>query len=260
MHTVLRIAAVAFAAAVPSLSMTTCCDIEHATMLYADGSGKLTLTLRIVKEDKAESPEEFLADLTEVAEGVVAWTEPRLKEESKLKTYTVTAYFDDAGKFRWYEDRSKRKLTWSFDLNTKTILLSTLQIHDRTIGDLLKKLATPPGPDEKEDADTDLYAFTITVPGNITKVEGLPPPKGRTAGIRIETRTTYAARKGDLEAKKRLAGLSEDMKIRWSGSDVPKDEFETFKKELAAAKENWKARLEPKVREIIKGRQPRKDR
>lgn len=235
-------------AALPFFSMAKCVDIEHSTQLFPDGSGRFVLSLTVEKNRGSQGPEESLVGLVDMCEGYAALTLPVTKMEGGLKTLTWKLYFDDISKFRFVDTQGPRDVQASFDLST-TGKEHSLLFRNNLIRNWLRDAKEPLKPDDKEPESNDFYAFTITVPGKIVRVEGLPPAKGRTVGMRVDEKTKYALRRGDAGAKRAVADLAAEAKITWTGSEVTAEELDAFKKELAAAKEAWKT-LEPKVRKI----------
>jgi len=252
MHSVLRMAAFALVAGSPAVSMTTCFDIEHATTLYPDGSGKFAVSFTVLKENykdkKWDSAEEFLAGCLNACEGYSAWSTPSLKEDETRLTYSVATYFEDIGKLRWMEAKGKHGIFWSFQL-TENAKGHTLIFRDKILKDWIEAARKPLGPEEKECTSDDRYRVTITVPGKITDMEGFPSALGRVAEVSLDDKLKFAARNGETAATKRLSTLSPEMKVTWTESTISNDQVEAFKKERAAAKETWKA-IEPRIRKI----------
>jgi hypothetical protein len=252
MGAIVRFALLSVAACLPAGWMTSCFDIEHSTRVYPDGSGKFAISITVLKENyhdkKWDSAEETLAGCLNCCEGYAAWTVPALKESEKSLTYELAAYFEDISKFRWKEAKGERETIWSFEL-AKTGEGQTLVFRDKILKDWIEAAGKALGPEEKVCETDDRYVFSVTVPGKITHVDGMPTPKGRTAEVRVDDKLKFAARKSEAAARKVVAGLSSEMKITWSGSEIPKEELEAFKKEFAAARETWKA-MEPRIRKI----------
>ena len=82
------------------------CRIDEEVVVFPDGSGKYTLSLGIKKRSPDESnrwPE--LALLDEQWSGIVAWAEPKLREDEKWRYAVLTGYFEDINRLRTWKKR-----------------------------------------------------------------------------------------------------------------------------------------------------------
>jgi hypothetical protein len=228
--------------------MTKCADIEHTLTLLPDGSGKLSFTITIGKDD---APDELkmVGLLAEMFDGMAAWT----RADARKGVYTLTGYFEDIGAVQCVRNGDGKPfeeplLTYGLARDGEK---RALTIRDGMIKEILEDAAKPPAEGEKPETDGDLYAFRITAPAAITGTAGLPKPTGRKVEVRVDRTDVSKAKFGDAVAKARLAELAGEFRISWTGSDVTPEETAAFKKELAAAKEAWKT-LEPKARAAMK--------
>ena len=250
-----KLIALLLASALPAMSMTTCVDIDHVTTVYSDGSGKFVLSLTMLAGKTVSTPDESLAGLLEMCEGVSALSQPTSKVHGDFETTTWTIYFQDINKFRVNDPEGDRENLLSHTLTRKGAE-ATLVFHNRMITQWKKKAAEPLKGDEEDKASDDTYRFGLVLPGKITKVEGWPAPKDRSVEIRLDDSLRFKARKGEVDAKNRMDELSADMKVTWTDGDTASKELETFKVEFAKAVEDWK-RVEPAVRKILEEKKKR---
>ena len=250
-----RFIALLMVSGLPAISMTTCVDIDHTTVLHSDGSGKFVLSLTIRDGKTTGAPDEGLAGLLDMCEGVSAISLPTLKTHGDSETTTWTIYFRDINKFRVNDVEGDRKNLLSHAV-TRNGAEGTLVFRNEMISQWKKKAAEPLGPDEVDKASDDFYRFGITLPGKISKVEGWPAPKDRSVEIRLEDSLRFKARKGEAEARKRMDQLSAEMKVTWTDADTAARELESFKAEHAKAVEEWK-KVEPAVRKLLEDKKKR---
>jgi len=249
MSTLWRAAAFAFAAGLPSVSMTTCVDIEYSVTLKPDGTGKFILIATSGGEEiKTHSPDEILRgglDITRQTDGFAAWLEPVVTRHGKVSSLTLTGYFDDINKVRLYNDEpgKKRDLILSFELR-KSGKGGTLTCTDAEVEKRKVRAAEPATKDETSNHD-DRYWVTVQPPGKITAAKGFTESKDRTAMIRIDDKVIFSARKGDKEALKITDQLASPMTVTWAKDDISEEGIAKFRKEFAAAREAWKS-LKPR--------------
>lgn len=259
MSSTLRVFAFALAASIPSMMLDSCIDIEHTLTLMQDGSGKFVVTVAFDKRDPETPDEELLRELslTQLAEGFSAWAAPSSKRKGKTILTTLTGYFDDINKVRWFNEKAgkKRDLLLSYTYR-RAGAGGTLTTEDAMV-DGLKKDAARPVRDASEKPDDDRYQVTVKVPGRIVESKGYRKTQERTASLEIEDKLVFSARKGDKDALKVTDALSGTMTITWTLTEVTPAELEAFRKEHAAVRESWKslkARYEKLLQEEEKPR------
>src|SRR5688572_3038898 len=247
-----RIIALLMFSGLPALSMTTCVDIDHTTVVHSDGSGKFVLSVTILDAKTKSNPDEGLAGLLGMCEGFSAISQPTIKKHGELETTTWTIYFQDINKFRVNDPEENRENLLSHTLTRKGAE-ATLVLRNGMITRMKKRAAEPLKQGEEDKASDDYYRFVLTLPGKIGKVEGWPAPKDRSVEMRLEDSLRFNARKGDAEARKRVDHLSDELKVTWTDADTAAKELETFKTEHAKAVEEWK-KVEPRVRKLLESK------
>ena len=210
------------------LGMGGCMQMEQATTLYPDGSGKLKMTIGLKKSMIAQieamarglgAPEgevektDFFSDFTDPlkldanAKGIVAWGEPEKKETGEWITVTTTGYFEDINKVKVYSVQNspgqapEKKLAFACTFEKTESGYSLVMKNDS--GEALEQLPGA-GADGGEEAKAQAkmmaemmkpmfegmkIRFAVTVPGKIIKSTGFMKFKGRTAEINMTGET-----------------------------------------------------------------------
>ncbi|MFN3487399.1 MAG: tetratricopeptide repeat protein, partial [Planctomycetota bacterium] len=194
--------------------------------------------------------------MARLSDGVVAWRVLPRKEEGDWVRFSWIAYFEDINRVRIYEEEPQaegipaRRLTHSFRYERRPDG-GTLRVERGKAAEKLRELrgklsSEVPGQADSRRAVVDLlrpvfgdfrYAVTLAVPGRIDRAEGLSAgPGGRTARFVLDGEAVLKAlgepEAGSLESLERFSRAA----VSWTGgADVPED----WKKELAAAKEEW---------------------
>ena len=197
------------------------------------------------------------------SEGVAAWKVVDHEETAEWIRATYLAYFDDINQVRLYtaetgpDGQSRRKVSYSWRL-LKSGADHTLFMTSDSIEDLREKLQPKdPGsrPNRSEETTKAMaemmkpmfqdfrMAFSVTVPGPIRSSEGFLSTEGRSASIALdgELLLASAARPQGAEADRlrQLSGAKES-RLSWSDSSITDSEMEEWKKELKAAKAEWR--------------------
>ncbi|MCE9582916.1 MAG: hypothetical protein K8T20_10510 [Planctomycetes bacterium] len=257
MKTLFRLAALAFAVTL----FAGCLESDQQTVLYGDGSGKIVWSLSVkLKGDEKEEPmkPEKLAEMENSADGIVAWAEPKIVKENGSYRVTLVAYFDDISKVKLYEDKGgekKEMLSFEFAKNGDG---GTLTVKDSLTADAAKKAEEkkdPPKTDEEKQMAEGMkkmmaemvaglrLAISVKAPGTVT-AEKFSKVEGRVASLVIDDKLILDSMDEKPEAQKALEGMAGDRKVTWTKNEVPTDEMEAFKKELAAAKAAWAKKKE----------------
>lgn len=262
------------AAAVAACLGSGCLQGEERTTLYPDGSGKLQMSILFRKSlvrmleaavrqpgelgpmenplDRFDRPER----MAQLSDGVVAWRALPRKEEGEWVRFSWIAYFEDINRVRIYEEEPQaggiggRRLTHSFRYERRPDG-GTLWVERGKVAERLREVRGRFSSEVRGGADSrkavvDLmrpvfgdfrYEVTLAVPGRIERAEGLSAgPEGRTARFVLDGEAVLKAlgepEAGGLESLERFSRAA----VSWTGgADVPED----WKKELAAAKEEW---------------------
>jgi hypothetical protein len=242
-----------------------CVRFHEDLVVYADGSGKMTLTVGLSQafidkmqemggnEDMEEKAGLDPEDL-ENTEGLVAFTKPVASKKDGWSTTTCTAYFDDINKVKIYDKQGEtRKVKLAF-VYKKDGDNHVLEIDDRfTADDSSDKMDELPDEQKAaiwEQAKPMLKGFeiskTVKMPGDVTSVEGYANKNGRSAS----TKVTEEAIKGLDDLGKSMKAAKRKVVSAKGDTDA---EFAAFKKELADAKAAW-----PKIKEELKAESDKK--
>jgi hypothetical protein len=253
-----------------------CFQGEEKTTLYPDGSGKIEFAMSIKKSlfkmveaaartgqeprlqpdalDGFDRPER----VARMAEGIAAWRIRPRREEGEWVHFSFTGYFENINRVVIYDDDGPQG--GGLAARQKTV---SFRYERRPDGGGVLTAERPQGVDKlgefrmaagraRSSAEADQikavselmrpmlrdfrYAVSVTVPGMIERAEGLVAGEGRTARFVMEGETLLgmvAAPEG--EALERMEKFARGT-VSWKGGgDVPED----WKKELAAAKEEW---------------------
>lgn len=252
-----------------------CFQGEEKTTLYPDGSGKIEFTMSIKKSlsrmveaaARTSGDPQLRPDALEgydrpervarMAEGIVAWRVRPRREEGEWVHFSFTGYFEDINRVVIYEDEppaggpAGRQKTLGFRYERRPDGGGTLTAERPKGVDKLGEFRSAAGR-PRSDAEADQvkaisellrpvlqdfrYAVSVTVPGTIDRAEGLVAEEGRTARFVMDGDTVLrmvAAPEG--QALERMEKFARGT-VSWKGGgDVPED----WKRELAAAKEEW---------------------
>ncbi len=272
-----------------------CLQVEQATTLFPDGSGKIVIKMAIKKSmfkmmegfatppggmdpadpdaPKAGKPEDPFAELSDVhklaknSEGIAAWKVGKKEEDGEWIRISCVGYFEDVNKVKIYNEKqqeeggTKRELSFSARYE-KTEEGHVLTVKDDTRKDLqdMPGLGGDKGAGEGAEAMgkamlemmkplmQDLkVSVTVTVPGPIQEAQGFFEKKDRTATVSLDGKTIFeAAGNPEGETAKKMKSFSQvkESRITWKENQVPADEVEAFKKEMAEAREAWQKALD----------------
>jgi len=237
-----------------------CLRFREELVINPDGSGKITLTIGMSQAfiDKmkgmgpggAEVDEKMGMDPEDLenAEGVVAFTKPVHEKKDGWETTTITAYFEDINKVKFWEkegEKKKLKLAFTFKKEGEG---HVLEVEDKFTddGDSDKMDEMPAETKDQiwEQAKPMLKGFEISkgvkMPGPVTAVEGFTKKEGRLAQNKVTE-----------ESIKTLEDLTKSMKaakakVVSGKSEMTDADLAAFKKELDEAKAAW-----PKIREEL---------
>lgn len=238
-----------------------CMRIGQDIVVFPDGSGKMTVKIGVNVEmmeklkgmggnaQEADEKMGFTFDSLDKIDGIVAFARPVTEEKDGWKTTTITAYFEDINKVKFWDKKGeerKEQISFAFKAEGEG---HVLEIEDRMLsnGDDGKADDAPDEMKEQiwEKIQEFLKGFEVShgvkMPGAVTAVEGYATKAGRTASSKVG--------QDDL---KNLDDLGKAMKggkrkITSGKSEVSDDDKAAFKKEMADAKAEW-----PKVKEEMK--------
>jgi hypothetical protein len=251
-----------------AFSLGGCIKFKQNAALMPDGSGKMTFSIGFnekgVKEAASsmgqgdgmvEDPTEDFADFDNM-HGFVAFTKPVMEEKDGWKHVTFTGYFEDINKVKVLEDGEEeaeqvgfafRKTETGYALTVNSSFKQFGEMGD--MGDMGDASDAPPEMKEmmeqmKKLMESMLAGFEFsqgfTMPGVITKAEGVTSKEGRTAMFFVDGEK--------MKDPKEAAKLAEkkEFVIECGASEVSEAELVAFKEEMAKAKaewEKWKAEM-----------------
>jgi hypothetical protein len=255
-----------------------CVDLKQEVFVMPDGSGKLKVTVGMNEKGMQDAMGGFgggggaqvkpsgktdvdVEKLREDTEGFVAFTEPREYKKGGWNYVTFTGYFEDINKAKLTEkdDAGNRKTTLAFSFKPDGGGY-VLAVEGGLLGDNAPG-GGPGGPGGMGgmggaggggDAMPGMEAMmaqmlkgfkvleTYTMPGNVTRIQGLTGKAGRTATLSVGEKTM-----ADPKAAK-AANLSGTKKIWCGPKKVRFTEQSEFKAEMRRAKAAW-ARIKRKA-------------
>jgi hypothetical protein len=239
--------------AVLSVGLVGCFQTDNDTVIMPDGSGKITLTVGISEQVKQmaagmggegdmDTGNDSFEDLLKNTEGVVAFTEPETKTVDGYELTTFTLYFEDINKVKLYKDsEGERTLQLEFEYKEEgdghLLIAKNLMYENDDAPD------ADMDPAEKQMMEGMMGQFlkgmaiseTYTMPGEVTKAEGLSDTDGNTAGMSV---TEDDVKKDGIDALTKL-GETTTRKI-WCGPSNITDEAQAeFVAELEKAKDGF---------------------
>jgi len=253
------------------LALGGCLQTEYETTLYPDGSGKMAVQLAIKQSglrrfrqsgrpgglppevqavlEQIQKPEK----IKEYFDGVVGWKPIKVEEDAAWLKATYTVYFDDINQLQVRGDRilaGGKQLVFSWRLIKSSTGSQSLYQITGLKG--LPAFKVQPGDQaqaremakEAEPVIDELrISVKVTVPGTIEESKGVLQTSGRSAGWTLDGALLLGALR-HLEGTdmKRLRDIMDtpESRISWTGNEVTPAQVESWKKELAAAKDEWK--------------------
>jgi hypothetical protein len=237
-----------------------CIRFSEDLVVFADASGKMTLTVGISEEfiekmkamganaDDFEKNSGLDPEDLDNAEGVVAFSKPTHEKKDGWRTTVFIAYFDDINKVKIWEkngEEKRQKLSFSFKKDGEG---HVLEIEDKMMSnDDAEKMETMPDEQKAqfwEQAKGMMKGFkissTVKMPGAVSAADGYKTKAGRTASIEVTE-----------EAIKNIDDLGKSMKsikrkVTCGKNEASDGDLAAFKKELADAKAAW-----PKIKEEL---------
>ena len=243
-----------------------CLRGEYETTLYPDGSGKMVVHVAIrqslIQEARrqagrpGELPTEELngllaqiqkpENLKDYVAGIVGWKPIRVEEDATWLRGVYTVYFDDINQL---QVTSKKQVVFSWRLISSG---GTQTLYQMTGMRGLPALKVAPGDQAQATGMAERVrplleefrvSLQVTVPGPIKESKGVLNVSGRSAGWQMDGAMFLGALR-NLEGSemKRIRDIMDvaESRISWSESAVTPAETEAWKKELAAAKEEWR--------------------
>lgn len=262
-------------------AFVACVEIEHATTLNSDGSGKFALTMSIKTELLAMLPEEedpFGGEYETPSyyetnsEGVVAWEIGEPFEEDEMTRYSVVGWFEDINEVvlkgnlsgsdmdgdtavRELSEEERAGVSFAFATEDG---VSTLQVENLGVGPLseLEEPLSSNDPDSMEYKMAEmmaemmegmLFEFSITLPGAVTQSQGFLEQDDRRVSIRIDDKLMVGLDLDEAQTKQREKLMSlkdvEATTASWNEVKIDPEELAQFRKELENAKAAWQKRL-----------------
>jgi hypothetical protein len=235
---------------------TGCLRMKQDLLVFADGSGKMTFAIGVsqafldkLKEMGGDSGFEEKMGIDpedlETVEGIVAFAKPIEETRDGWRTFTVTAYFEDIGKVKfWEKDEEEKKLQISFSFK-KEGDGHVLEIDDRMMAGVKPDEMPEEAKAQIWDQVKDLLkgfeiATIVKMPGKVITADRYVNKDGRVASTKVTE-----------ESIKSLDDLGKNMnpakrKVVCGRNEASDADVASFKKELADAKAAW-----PKIKEAL---------
>jgi len=248
-----------------------CLQADLHCVLMPDGSGKLEFevgvhqrSLPFFLKDPLKGLDDPITMRRNTTTGLVAWGEPRIREEDGWKHVQLRAFFEDVNYLRFYHTRKDgpaRLIAFHYQppAPERVVDLPVDLEPELTSPIPLTKLAE--GRNVQIDPDLALkflpalrpllgsvrMDFRLTAPGPLTRASGFGAIDGRQArysGDRDAFLQSLQARAGALVDADSL--LVDAPEIRWTEDTIPEEEVEAFRAEFAAARAWWSRQFPPK--------------
>lgn len=251
-----------------------CLKYKDHTVLMADGSGKISLTIGMksamlemaeaqAKEAGAEKsggmldmdPDRLRKDF----EGIVAFTEPVRKEDGEWTTFTFTGYFEDVNKVRMWNDEEAdeeagtpagRELMIGFKF-AKEGDGFVLEQTGGIFGDMAE--IGDPGTDDDPEMTPEMKKMASEMAKTFLKgmFEGMEIASSVEMPGKVSKAEGHDPKEGRLassavtlddilddEKRKKVAGRK-TIKVWCGAADVPAEQVTAFRTEMSAAKASW---------------------
>jgi hypothetical protein len=215
------------------------------------------------------------AKIQAMTEGVVGWRVGQRREDGDWIRASYTAYFDDVNQLRIYSSGTRpgqeRKLSVAWRMSKLKNGGNALTLTSDMRGELDQMAGRRPKPGEQGSEELAKamvemmkpmlqdfrVAMRVVVPGQIREATGFMESGGRKASFVMEGNALIAAgaNPNGPEAK-RLQAVADagDSRVTWFDSAVPSSELEEWKRELAAAKDEWARRTGGRLAPTPSGR------
>lgn len=235
---------------------TGCLKFEEELTILPDGSGKLVYRFAMNPElskmggaEEKDPLEEFMssdpAEFENNAAGIVAMARPERIEIGGWKGLKLTLYFEDINAMKLGD--GEKKTAFSFKKEGDGFALEVIDRQfegkpeeSETSEEMKKRMEEM---FKKMMAGFD-YKATVKLPGAVKTMAGYTMKEGRTASMAVGEK--------DIQAQQDMKKLS-SRKAACGPSEVTDSETAAFRKELAAAKEEW-----PKLKAEIKANAEKK--
>ncbi len=249
-----------------------CLQVDLHATLMPDASGKLELELAVHKSRLPFFLKDPLATVDDpqvlrrnTTTGIVAWGPPQRRMVDGWERVTLTAYFDDINRLRFYKTRGldgpTRILAFRYDPPREPRVV-------RILADLEPELREPIPMDKLArdgavELDPDLVrkflpalrpllgdvrtSLRLTAPGPLTRASGFGAIEGRHAaylGDRDDFLTSLQASAGALVDADSL--LAANPQIRWTDDASDGVNLAAFRREMRAAKRWWTEQFLPR--------------
>lgn len=247
------------------LSVSGCIKVKQQVSVMPDGSGKMTFSMgfdkaKLQQAGGGEDPTDIdMGELSQNSAGIVAFSRPTESEKDGWKYVTFTAYFEDINKVRLGDGAGAAEGQPEGEGSKVARFVMSpendghkLEIHNGMTSDMASNMG---GGEEEMPADQKVMMAMMfagfeavegyTMPGKVTRAEGLASTEGRTASL--------AVKDSDLmdKAKMKALGGAKVKTIVCGASEVSEAELRAFKAEIERAKGEWvkfKAELEAKAK------------